>query len=157
MSRFVYGSLMAPEVLAALLGRVPARVPATARGYRRFAIRDRVYPAVVPEPGASVDGEILSGMTDRELAVLDWFEDEAYVPTALTAETFAGEALEVVAYVFDDRAQLAGDWSYDAFRSAHLDAYVEMCEAFAEDVRENDLPGPTEADAEEGVEERESR
>ena len=63
----------------------------------------------------------------------------------------------MVAYVFDDRAQLAGDWSYDAFRRAHLDAYVEMCEAFAEDVRENDLPGPTEADAEEGVEERESR
>ena len=82
MSRFVYGSLMAPEVLQALLGRVPDRTEATVRGYRRFAIKDRVYPALVRSRGdadgdARVRGELIRGMSRRELAVLDWFEDEA--------------------------------------------------------------------------------
>ena len=73
MSRFVYGSLMSPEVLSSLLGRVPPRRPATLRGYRRFAIVDRVYPAVLADETTIndvVDGEVLHGMTRRELAVL---------------------------------------------------------------------------------------
>lgn len=79
MSRFVYGSLMAPEVLRALLGRVPSRVPATVRGYHRFRITDRVYPALyrADEGESVVDGQVLSGMTRRELAILDWFEGGA--------------------------------------------------------------------------------
>jgi gamma-glutamylcyclotransferase (GGCT)/AIG2-like uncharacterized protein YtfP len=91
MSRFVYGSLMSPEVLSSLLGRVPPRRPATLRGYRRFAIVDRVYPAVLADETTIndvVDGEVLHGMTRRELAVLDWFEDEAYVLTRVDV-TFA--------------------------------------------------------------------
>ena len=81
MSRFVYGSLLAPEVLNALLGRVPDRTPATLPGYVRRRIKERVYPALYPDPGSQVDGEVLSGMSRRELAVLDWFEDEAYTLT----------------------------------------------------------------------------
>jgi gamma-glutamylcyclotransferase (GGCT)/AIG2-like uncharacterized protein YtfP len=96
MSRFVYGSLMAPEVLSALLGRIPHRVPATIRGYHRFNIKERVYPALYRtaaqttqgegdggeggvEGGVEgeVRGEVLSGMSRRELAILDWFEGKA--------------------------------------------------------------------------------
>ena len=46
MSRFVYGSLMAPEVLQALLGRVPTRAPAAVAGFHRYRIPDRIYPAL---------------------------------------------------------------------------------------------------------------
>ena len=84
MSRFVYGSLLAPEVLDALLGRVPDRTPATLPGFVRRRIKDAVFPAIYPaeDPSnASVSGEVLTGMSRRELAVLDWFEDEAYVLT----------------------------------------------------------------------------
>ena len=46
MSRFVYGSLLAPEVLDALLGRVPDRTPATLPGFVRRRIKDAVFPAI---------------------------------------------------------------------------------------------------------------
>jgi len=35
---FVYGSLMSPEVLKELLGRVPVLVPGTLTGYRRWRV-----------------------------------------------------------------------------------------------------------------------
>lgn len=160
MSRFVYGSLLAPEVLNALLGRVPDRTPATLPGFVRRRIKDAVYPAIYPaeDPSnASVDGEVLTGMSRRELAVLDWFEDEAYVLTRVDVtfdeerERSPPETVEgvepyldpsiVMAYVFTSPRDLYGVWDYEEFRREHLGSYVAMCEAFAEDVKHNDLPG----------------
>jgi|Transcript_2824 gamma-glutamylcyclotransferase (GGCT)/AIG2-like uncharacterized protein YtfP len=72
MSRFVYGSLMAPEVLHALLGRVPAKTPGTVLGYARHPLKNRAYPGMVrveDNESSSVLGDVLSGMTKRELAV----------------------------------------------------------------------------------------
>lgn len=80
-SCFVYGSLLAPEVLHALLGRVPTHKPALLRGFRRYALRDRAYPGVVrvPEsaaPDAFVHGNVLLNLAPREAHLLDLFEDE---------------------------------------------------------------------------------
>ena len=160
MSRFVYGSLLAPEVLKALLGRVPDRTPATLPGYVRRRIKERVYPALYPDPDSQVDGEVLSGMSRRELAVLDWFEDEAYTLTKVDvtfdegSEWEPGESSEpvdayldpkvVMAYVFTSPRDLYGEWDYEEFRQTHLESYVAMCEEFAEDVKHNDLPGDDE-------------
>jgi hypothetical protein len=79
-------------------------------------------------------------MSRRELAVLDWFEDEAYVPTDVEVETGEGETETVTCYLWDDETRLDGEWRFETFRASHLEAYVEMCEAFREDVRDNDLP-----------------
>jgi hypothetical protein len=74
---FVYGSLLAgapgrlrcrqrradrfrrsaEEVLTALLGRVPRRCAATLPGYARYALRGRVYPGILPQEGAAIDGK----------------------------------------------------------------------------------------------------
>ena len=188
MSRFVYGSLMAPEVLRSLLGRVPAQTRATVRGYHRFNVVDRVYPAlfVSADRDERVEGSVLRGLSRRELAVLDWFEDEAYTLTRVEPVFFDEEDEEgsagasdrgaeeegdadktpprgraedayldervTMAYVYlDNRHELYGTWDYDAFRREHLDAYVAMCEAFREDVKDNDLPGEEEEDAGEGA------
>lgn len=56
-SVFVYGSLMAPEVLHIVLQRLPANTPAVLPGYARYAIQNRVYPAIVrSSKGHHVDG-----------------------------------------------------------------------------------------------------
>lgn len=52
---------MAPEVLRIVLQRdslssLPSANPAVLPGYARHAIRDRVYPAIIPSAGHSVDG-----------------------------------------------------------------------------------------------------
>eukprot|EP00803_Ostreobium_quekettii_P003317 evm.model.scf_317.9 EVM.evm.TU.scf_317.9 scf_317:88290-88472(-) len=54
---FVYGTLLADEVVAPLLRRVPESRPAVLRGYRRHAIRGRVYPALARGgPDDAVEG-----------------------------------------------------------------------------------------------------
>ncbi|KAL7547925.1 hypothetical protein ACHAWF_011197 [Thalassiosira exigua] len=84
-SCFVYGTLMSPDVLKVLLGRVPAMVPrATLRDHSRHPVRERVYPGVIPSPpraggdGAmsSVEGILLLEVSSLELRRLYWFEDE---------------------------------------------------------------------------------
>lgn len=54
-SCFVYGTLQFPEVLQALINRVPRSQPATVSGYRRYALRGQVFPATVP---ASPDSQV---------------------------------------------------------------------------------------------------
>ena len=45
---FVYGTLMADEVVRALIHRVPRARPAVVSGYRRHALRGQVFPGTVP-------------------------------------------------------------------------------------------------------------
>ncbi len=54
---FVYGTLQYPEVLRALIGRVPDLTPATLTGYRRYCVSQQVFPAIIPgEADDSVSG-----------------------------------------------------------------------------------------------------
>ena len=57
-SVFVYGTLMAEEVVRVLLGRAPPSSPALLPGHRRFSLRGRVYPAILPVPGHAVNGKV---------------------------------------------------------------------------------------------------
>lgn len=82
---FVYGTLMADEVLQVLLKRVPLSRPATLQGYTRRAVKGQVFPAIVPaaagsgggeggsgaEGEAAVRGKVLVGLSPRELEILD--------------------------------------------------------------------------------------
>lgn len=61
---FVYGMLMADEVLTLLIKRVPRWQPATLSGYVRHRVRGQVFPAIAPAtPQDSVKGKVgvLSG------------------------------------------------------------------------------------------------
>ncbi len=74
-SVFVYGSLLAPEVLRALLGRVPPAKAATLHGHRRYSIRERTYPATVKASDAdAVQGRVLLDLSSKEKRLLDLFE-----------------------------------------------------------------------------------
>lgn len=48
------------EVLQALLGRVPERAAAQLAGFARRALRDRCYPGICAEEGATVHGQARS-------------------------------------------------------------------------------------------------
>ncbi|MCO5603155.1 hypothetical protein L7F22_057302 [Adiantum nelumboides] len=53
---FVYGSLLADEVVSVLLRRVPASSAALLPDFHRFNIKGRVYPAILPTKGEKVIG-----------------------------------------------------------------------------------------------------
>ena len=59
MSAFVYGTLLAPEVVKTLIKRVPKMVPAHLKGFTRYRVRGEVYPAIVPtKPEDVVQGKV---------------------------------------------------------------------------------------------------
>ncbi|TVU33473.1 hypothetical protein EJB05_25293 [Eragrostis curvula] len=78
-SVFVYGTLMAEEVVRILLSCIPPSAPALLPNHQRFSIKGRVYPAILPVQGQQVNGKVFKDLTDRELEVFDLFEDEEYV------------------------------------------------------------------------------
>ena len=133
---FVYGSLLSPEVLRVLLRRVPRMRSATIRGFRRYGLLERPYPAVCADAEGVVKGEIIFDLEPSEAEVLDDFEGDEYgkVQVEATIDGAEGTSIEVDLYAYAQRtADMQGQWSYDAFRDAHLESYVTMCEEYIAD------------------------
>ncbi len=123
---FVYGSLLFPEVLQALLHRVPDRSPATAIGWRAVALAGRVYPTLVPGEG-SVPGFVTMDLNGMEWRLLDAFEDEVYELRHLALQ----DGRRCWAYICDDRRHTSSeDWHVEQFAARDLAAYVDTCIAW---------------------------
>ncbi|ONI87973.1 hypothetical protein ALI22I_19660 [Saccharothrix sp. ALI-22-I] len=120
---FVYGSLRFPEVLHTLLDRVPPSTVASAEGWRVAALRDHVYPVLVPAAGHA-DGLLLTGLTSTEWATLDAFENDLYHLHRLPLDN----ERTGWAYVCHDEADaLPHDWDVAKFADRELALYVERC------------------------------
>ncbi|KAF8058053.1 AIG2LD [Scenedesmus sp. PABB004] len=136
---FVYGTLMADEVLKLLIKRVPPSRPATLAGYARYRVKGQVFPAIVPSSSDStVAGKVLMELTPSELHVLDVYEAEEYYRATVRPELEDGGSLEADVYVWKDefRDQLLldqPDWDFDAFMAQHLPEYLNMSAAFMAD------------------------
>src|SRR5262249_11265420 len=117
---FVYGTLQFPEVLRALLGRVPDSSPITLDGWRAAALARRTYPGLVPA-NATVPGMLLTGLTAEELQVLDEYESGPYDLRKLSLT----DGRPAWSYVWTDATLvLASDWSADEFAAEHLAGFV---------------------------------
>ena len=117
---FVYGTLQFPEVLRALLGRIPECGPVTLDGWRAAALARRPYPGLVAA-NATVPGMLLTGLTAEELEVLDEYESGPYD----LRELALSDGRPAWAYAWTDATcVLASDWSADAFAAEHLSGFV---------------------------------
>ncbi|GAA2403644.1 hypothetical protein GCM10010420_33650 [Streptomyces glaucosporus] len=123
---FVYGTLRFPEVLRALLGRVPARTPAAVAGWRAAALRGRVYPGLVPADG-TVTGLLLEDLTPAERHVLHTFEGDEYELRRLPLT----DGRHCRAYVWSAGRVLPGDWNAEDFAECHLAAFAARCARLA--------------------------
>ncbi|MBO8195052.1 gamma-glutamylcyclotransferase [Streptomyces oryzae] len=129
---FVYGTLRFRRILAALLGRVPSGTPATASGWRTAALAGRPYPGLVPAPGQTASGLLLSGLSPREWRILDDFEDDEYelVPLAVESGTrgYPGPGT-VWSYTWAAPGDVrTGNWEADTFAERQLDRYAARLE-----------------------------
>lgn len=119
---FAYGTLQFPQVLNALLDRVPDYRPAWLAGWRAARLRGLSYPGLVP--GGAASGVLLTGLSDAEWRILDAYEDREYDLIAVlladtaTALTYRYTANELVT---------AQDWSADDFARCHLPGFVRYC------------------------------
>jgi len=87
---FVYGTLMADEVLKLLIKRVPRSAPASITGFSRHRVKNQVFPAIIPAAASSrVQGKVLLDLTEKELHVLDGeVQNAPVVPRPLSAPSW---------------------------------------------------------------------
>jgi gamma-glutamylcyclotransferase (GGCT)/AIG2-like uncharacterized protein YtfP len=110
---FVYGSLLAPVVLRALLDREPPQLAAQLRDFRRTALRGWTFPAVVPQLGAATAGALIR-VDPRELRRLDAWEDDFFCRRSVSIRLANGAASSAQAYVLAPRyRQLVAARSWD--------------------------------------------
>ncbi|SFP73655.1 Gamma-glutamyl cyclotransferase, AIG2-like [Actinomadura madurae] len=123
---FVYGSLQFPEVLFALIDRVPDHEPVAAEGWRVTTLPGRVYPGLVPAR-TTATGYLLTGLTPQEWQVLDAFEDPVYELVRVDL----ADGRHGWTYACNEGADVGpDDWSPEHFETQHLPAYVIRCEAW---------------------------
>ncbi|WP_052153064.1 gamma-glutamylcyclotransferase family protein [Devosia sp. LC5] len=99
MVLFAYGTLQDADVLASVLGRpvdIAMLQSASAPDFKAVAYPGRVYPALVPCPGAAAPGLLIGGLDRLDLAVLDAFEGDEYrrgsIPVLLDEQIIHAQA-----------------------------------------------------------------
>jgi gamma-glutamylcyclotransferase (GGCT)/AIG2-like uncharacterized protein YtfP len=131
-SLFVYGTLMAPEVIQLLIGRAPPGRSARLLGnYVRHPVHRHVFPglirAAIDEP--TVKGILYSDLTGSEMKRLDWFEGEEYTKQQCTVELEDDvEPCEAVVYLWTNpvsELDVTKQWFYENFREKHLKDYLK--------------------------------
>lgn len=140
---FVYGTLRSPDVLVALIDRMPDHEPARVHGWRAAALPERVYPALVPEAGRTTDGLLLTGLTAGEWLVLDAYEGPGYELRRLGLD---GGRQGWTYVCGPDVPVLDHDWSYDLFEARHRAWFVADCAGWrrsrpSSDATATDAPG----------------
>lgn len=121
---FAYGSLMFPEVWNRVVHASYRSCPARLDRYRRHALVDVSYPAIVAEAGASVEGVLYLDVDAADLARLDAFEGAEYRRETVAVSSASGP-MAAQAYVWLDAARLAHrPWLPERFSiPAFLGAY----------------------------------
>ncbi|KAI3949604.1 hypothetical protein MKW98_020926 [Papaver atlanticum] len=136
-SVFVYGSLLADDVVKALLNRVPQNSPAILDNFKRFSIKGRVYPAILPVENTKVAGRVLLDISDSELDTLDIFEDEEYERSTVDVSlTHTSKKVRSYTYVWVNKndPNLYGEWNFEEWKRLHKNDFLKMTSGFVEEL-----------------------
>jgi hypothetical protein len=101
---FAYGSLVVPDVLVALLARVPRSEPATLDGWSARCLHGEQFPGLVEQRGATASGLVLYEMTAEERALVDAWETDFYTKRVVAPTVGGGVVIDADAYVLDEPA-----------------------------------------------------
>ncbi|KAK3041536.1 hypothetical protein RJ639_002222 [Escallonia herrerae] len=134
---FVYGSLLADEVVRVLLKRIPLSSPAILNDYHRYSIKGRVYPAIIPLEKKNVTGKVLLGITDPELDILDTFEDVEYERRSVVVSLVdSSEKVQAYTYVWANSTDpnLYGEWNFEEWKPLYMKDFIQMTTGFVEEL-----------------------
>jgi gamma-glutamylcyclotransferase (GGCT)/AIG2-like uncharacterized protein YtfP len=125
---FVYGTLMAPEVVETLLGRLPPNQPATLQGYRRHPVLQQVYPGLVEASNDNcVRGILFCDLQPSDWQRLDRFEDKEYTRVQVKVQAQKNDLTDTQTYLWTDpltKLDTSLDWDLQVFLKKHLDDYL---------------------------------
>lgn len=141
LSFFFYGTLIAPDIRAAVLGGPSPFVQhAMLSGFRRSPVAGRDYPGIAPAPGRSVDGLLVTGIGPAMAARISWYEGGEYEPVSRTVIT--DDRQHITAWVYAPRptVRLApGDWSLTDWQSRRKRAALRWISAAMHRLPKSDL------------------
>ncbi|CAN4075799.1 unnamed protein product [Withania somnifera] len=130
---FVYGSLLADDIVRALLKRVPPSNPAILHNFHRFSIKGRVYPAILPVENKRVNRKVLLDITVPELNILDAFEDFEYERTTVDVSLMdSSKILQAETYVWVNKRDpdSYGEWNFEKWGPPESKTGVSTYESF---------------------------
>ena len=143
---FAYGSLTFPEVLDAVLGRIPKHRLASVAGWRAAALRDRPFPVLVPGSG-SVRGMVLTGLDSTEWRIVDAFEAPSYDLRRLAIDGGGYTWSYVAGAAATEWGVLESAWDRDGFAAHDLPDYLARCTAWRRRIPELPDPGIVSTDS----------
>lgn len=140
---FAYGTLLIPEIMQAVTGQKLPSIDAVLNGYCRYSIKNKVYPAIIAQPDASVSGRLYSDLDQSILGILDDFEDVIYTRCDCEVKPSRDVIVNAQVYVISDLCRhLLSDksWSIDEFRASHLGKYIKRHNKFFSQYNRTDNP-----------------
>ena len=111
---FVYGTLRHLPLLETVLGHAPDARAAILPGHAVYWAKDHDFPLVVEEASAQAHGLLLAGLSDADMARLDYYEGPFGYTTQHRQIFVDGKPREARVYVPDPGLWLPGAaWSLD--------------------------------------------
>jgi gamma-glutamylcyclotransferase (GGCT)/AIG2-like uncharacterized protein YtfP len=130
MRLFSYGTLQFPEVLSAVTGCHLEGVKAVLDDYACYLVAGKVYPGIIPEREASVEGLVYTGVGEAHFRKLDRFEGDLYERVRVCVTDTEGNPLQAWTYVIRDamRERLSRTaWNREDFAVEHLPGFLKKC------------------------------
>ena len=130
---FVYGTMRDPEVLSLVLGRPEGAVEregAWLQGARLARVSDETYPMLVSDPGASVEGELLVGLSGADRARIRFFEGDEYAVDEARIRTHSAATVAAELFVLTGTANAAEPWSLETWQRDHRAGFLPMARDF---------------------------
>ena len=109
---------MCEEIFQSVLEHRYLHIYVTLNGYRRSPVRGQVYPALLRDEAASVEGILYLDLDDQAWTRLDHFEGAMYQRENVEVETVTGDRLPATTYVIrpeHDELLDQGEWSFAEF------------------------------------------
>jgi gamma-glutamylcyclotransferase (GGCT)/AIG2-like uncharacterized protein YtfP len=123
---FVYGTLLFPEIMRRVIGRVLPSEPATLRGYARRGLRGYLYPGVLPALGEEVVGKLCLGIDGATLKRLDVYEGEQFERRRVHVVTARGRRGAFVYALAPAHREAATEaWSAERFAQDAFARYLD--------------------------------
>jgi gamma-glutamylcyclotransferase (GGCT)/AIG2-like uncharacterized protein YtfP len=126
---FTYGSLMCEDIMAEVAGERLRCSPARLTGYRRFLVRNELYPGLVADPAGTVAGMVYYDITDHGWSRLDRFEGEMYARVPVSVQNENSTRSLVSCYVFRlefHNLLTATEWDFAAFLRSGKTTFVNQ-------------------------------
>ena len=105
--------------------------PAILREFCRHRVRGVDNPGIIPQKGHSVQGTLVTGLSDADIAHLDYFEGDEYTRKAVEVELPDGKhGAETYVYTFGDEHLEKREWDFAEFCREKLHRWVDNSDEY---------------------------